>query len=251
MERLVVIEESIWIGNNYFRNPTVQRFRPKVSGFYFYSFRRFQRKVQMLHYETIDKSTLELLKQLQSIELFKDLRLVVGTSLALQIGHRKSVDLDLFGDIDVNVIEINNALSQVGRITLIKDSKNIHIYLVNGVKVDVVNYSYPWLKDLLKEDRIRLAGCEDIAAMKLAAITGRGTKKDFVDLYFLLKQMTLSRMIQHYLNKYKDGSLFLVLKSLVYFEDAEIDVMPDMLIPIKWEDIKRSVILAHKEYMND
>ena len=204
----------------------------------------------MLYYETIDRSTLELLKKLQSIRLFSDLRLVGGTALALQMGHRKSVDLDLFGDIDVDVLEINNALSQVGNITLIKDSKNIHIYIVNGIKIDVVNYTYPWLNDSIEEDNIRMANCEDIAAMKLAAITGRGTKKDFIDLYFLLKQMTLPRMIKLYLNKYKDGSLFLVLKSLVYFEDAEIDVMPYMLIQVEWEDIKRSVILAHREYMN-
>lgn len=204
----------------------------------------------MLYYETIDRSTLELLKQLQSIELFKDLRLVGGTSLALQIGHRKSVDLDLFGWIDVDVMEINDALSEVGKITQIKDSKNIHIYLVNGIKVDIVNYAYPWLKDLIFIDSIRMANCEDIAAMKLAAITGRGTKKDFIDLYFLLKQITLSSMLQLYLDKYKDGSLFLVLKSLVYFEDADADIMPDMLIPVDWEIVKESVALAHKEYIN-
>ena len=205
----------------------------------------------MLYYETIDRTTLELLKQLQSIELFKDLRLVGGTSLALQIGHRKSVDLDLFGDIDVNVLEINNALSKIGSVTQIKDSKNIHIYLVNGIKVDVVNYSYPWQKDLIEEDGIRLANCDDIAAMKLSAITGRGTKKDFVDLYFLLKQMTLSNMLQLYLNKYKDGSLFLVLKSLVYFEDADTDIMPYMIIPVSWEIIKETVLEAHKEYVDN
>lgn len=204
----------------------------------------------MLHYETIDQPTLELLKQLQSIELFKDLRLVGGTSLALQIGHRKSVDLDLFGWIDVDVIEINDALSKVGNITQLKNSKNIHIYIVDGIKVDVVNYTYPWLKDLILIESIRLANCEDIAAMKLSAITGRGTKKDFIDLYFLLKQMTLSQMLQLYLDKYKDGSLFLVMKSLVYFDDADADVMPDMLIPIEWDTVKESVTLAHREYMN-
>ena len=105
----------------------------------------------MLYYQTIDKPTLELLKQLQSIELFNDLRLVGGTSLALQIGHRKSVDLGLFGNIDVNVLEINKALSQTGSITQLKDSRNIHVYLVNGIKVDVVNYTYPWLEDLIQE----------------------------------------------------------------------------------------------------
>ncbi len=205
----------------------------------------------MLYYQAIDGPTLELLKRLQSIELFKDLRLVGGTSLALQIGHRKSIDLDLFGDIDVNVLEINNALSQIGSITQLKDSKNIHIYLVNGIKVDIVNYTYPWLQDAVLEEGVRLAKCEDIAAMKLSAITGRGTKKDFIDLYFLLNQMPFSRILQFYLNKYHDGSLFMVMKSLIYFEDAEADSMPDMLIPVKWKIVKETLLAAHKGYMED
>jgi hypothetical protein len=203
----------------------------------------------MLYYQTIDKPTLELLKQLQSIELFNDLRLVGGTSLALQIGHRKSVDLGLFGNIDVNVLEINKALSQTGSITQLKDSRNIHVYLLNGIKVDVVNYTYPWLEDLIQEEGIRLAQCKDIAAMKLSAITGRGTKKDFIDLYFLLRQIPFSRIVQLYLDKYKDGSLFMVLKSLLYFEDADIDDMPDMLIPVKWESVKKFIINEQKEYL--
>ncbi|MEO6134444.1 MAG: nucleotidyl transferase AbiEii/AbiGii toxin family protein [Ginsengibacter sp.] len=205
----------------------------------------------MLYYETVDRSTLELLTQLQSIDLFKDLRLVGGTSLALQIGHRKSIDLDLFGNIDVDVLEINNALSGAGNVTQLKDSKNIHIYLVNGIKVDIVNYTYPWLQGMIDDEGIRLASCEDIAAMKLAAIAGRGTKKDFIDLFFLLKHLSLNRMLQLYQEKYSDGSLFMVLKSLIYFEDADLDLMPDMLIPLEWKVVKEVVIAAHKEYVSN
>jgi len=204
----------------------------------------------MLQYQTVDTGTLELLKQLLSIELFSDLRLVGGTSLALQLGHRKSVDIDLFGKIDVDVLEINKALSSLGSITQIKDSKNIHIYLVNGIKVDIVNYTYPWLSDRIHEDELRLAKLDDIAAMKLSAVTGTGTRKDFVDIYFLLQQMNLSEMLQLHLSKYHDSSLFMVLKSLVYFEDAERDEMPYMLIPVKWEKIKAEIIAAHADYIN-
>lgn len=204
----------------------------------------------MLQYQTVDTGTLELLKQLLSIELFSDLRLVGGTSLALQLGHRKSVDLDLFGKIDVDVLEINKALLPIGTVTQLKDSKNIHIYLLNGIKVDIVNYTYPWLRDWIQEDGVRLAKFDDIAAMKLSAITGRGTKKDFVDLWFLLKQITLSKMLKLHLSKYHDSSLFMVLKSLVYFEDAEGDEMPYMLIPVKWEKIKSEIIAAHADYIN-
>lgn len=205
----------------------------------------------MLHYQTIDTGTLELLKQLMSVELFSNLRLVGGTSLALQLGHRKSDDLDLFGNVDVDVLEINKVLSSVGKVTRIKDSKNIHIYLVNGIKLAIVNYTYPWLSDCLKEDSLRLAGLDDIAAMKLSAVTGRGTRKDFVDIFFLLQQMNLSEMLRLHLSKYNDSSLFMVLKSLVYFEDAERDEMPYMLIPVTWANIKSKIIAAHADYITN
>ena len=203
----------------------------------------------MLYYQTVDTGTLELLKKILSIDLFSQLRLVGGTSLALQIGHRKSIDLDFFGNIDIDVLEINQALAPLGAITLLKDSKNIHVYLVNGIKVDIVNYTYPWLKELLLTDGLRLATYHDIAAMKLAAISGRGSKKDFIDLYFLLKEMSLATMLQQYLHKYNDGSLFLVIKSLIYFEDAELEEMPDMLYPVNWQTVKDTIIAAHTDYL--
>ena len=205
----------------------------------------------MLYYQTVDAGTLELLKQLMSVELFRDLRLVGGTSLALQLGHRKSVDIDLFGNVDVDVLEINTALSSIGAVTQIKDSKNIHIYLVNGIKVDIVNYTYPWLSDCIKEKGIRLARLDDIAAMKLSAVTGRGTRKDFIDIFFLLQQMNLAEMLRFHLSKFHDSSLFMVLKSLVYFEDAERDEMPFMLIPVTWEIIKSKIVAAHAGYINN
>lgn len=203
----------------------------------------------MLHYEAVDIPTLELLKQLQSIDLFQQLRLEGGTALALQKGHRKSIDLDLFGSIDVDVLEINNALSQLGNITQIRNSKNIHIYIINGIKVDIVNYTYPWLNEVLEIDGIRLAGYEDIAAMKLAAISGRGTKKDFVDIYYLLNLMSLSEMVKLYQKKFADGSIFMVLKSFIYFEDAEKDVMPDMIKELSWLEVKEEIIEAHTNYI--
>ena len=94
------------------------------------------------------------------------------------------------------------------------------------------------MKDIVFEDTLRLAGVEDIAAMKLAAITNRGTKKDFIDLYFLLKQYGLEELLDFYKNKYHDGSIFLVIKSLSYFDDAEEEAMPDMCVAIKWKDVK-------------
>ncbi len=137
----------------------------------------------------------------------------------------------------------------MGHITQLNNSKNIHIYLVNGIKVVIVNYTYPWLQFPQEENELRLSGLKDIAAMKLSAITDRGTKKDFIDLYFLLQHFSLAEMINFYLQKYADGSLFLVVKSLVYFEDAEQDMMPFMLIPVKWEIVKKEIEEEQKIFL--
>jgi hypothetical protein len=169
------------------------------------------------------------------------MRLVGGTSLALQIGHRKSIDLDFFGKIEDDEFRLAEVLNKTGQVTILKKSKNINIYSINGIKVDIVNYPYVWLKDMLFEDTLKLARMEDIAAMKLAAITNRGTRKDFVDLFFLLKHYSLEDLFGFYNNKYQDGSIFLVIKSLSYFDDADDEAMPDMLIAVKWEEVKNHI----------
>lgn len=77
--------------------------------------------------------------------------------------------------------------------------------------------------------------------MKIAAIIGRGTKKDFIDLYFLLRLFTLNELLDLYLEKYPDGSLFVAMKSLTYFDDAEQDPMPVMFDNVEWESVKDSI----------
>ena len=135
----------------------------------------------MLHYETIHPDTLELLRKIQSLEMFKDARLVGGTALALQLGHRKSIDLDFFGSIDASLQEIASALSTSASVSPLSESSMKRFLIVDGVKVDVVNYPYSWIDEPVIEDGVALAGIKDIAAMKLSAITNRGTRKDFVD----------------------------------------------------------------------
>lgn len=115
------------------------------------------------------------------------------------------------------------------------------------MKVDFVNYSYPWLQDELVFDRIRLAGIEDIAAMKIAAITGRGSRKDFVDIYFLLQNYSLGEMLGFYKNKYFDASEYLALKSLTYFVDAEDDIDVAVTKDVTWDNVKNSILNAVEE----
>lgn len=196
----------------------------------------------MLQLSTIDATTLELLKKLMGLDDFANMRLVGGTALALQIGHRKSIDLDFFGDIDFDNVNTAEIFADFNNTFALKRSKNINIFSIDDVKVDFVNYSYPWLQKPLLLDGIRLAGIEDVAAMKLAAITGRGSRKDFIDLYFLLQKYNLKEMLGFYKKKYFDGSEYLALKSLTYFADAENDMDVEMIKDVPWVKVKKLIL---------
>ena len=191
----------------------------------------------MLFKSTVNESTFQLLESLQSIEAFTKLRLVGGTALALQIGHRISVDLDLFGEVEFD----SQLLMGFEKVQAIKRSESINIFEINNVKVDIVNYPYPWLDNIIYSENIRLASLKDIAAMKIAAITNRGSKKDFTDLYFLLNEFEFDEIITFYAQKYSDASIYLALKSLIYFEDADSEPPLNMLKDASWENIKKKI----------
>lgn len=193
----------------------------------------------MLQTKTVHPSTLELLIKLQSLPLFSQLRLVGGTALALQLGHRLSVDLDFFGSMSAGLQDILAVFhEQRLSVNTLHNTAKIHVFTINNIKVDFVDYPYPWLEDAIIEKGIVLAGMKDIAAMKLSAITNRGTKKDFIDMYFLLQHFTLQEMLGFYTKRFNDGCIFPVIKSLSYFDDAEEEPMPKMLISTTWEDVK-------------
>ncbi len=138
----------------------------------------------MLQYKAILPSTLELLKRIQSDDTFSNFYLAGGTSLALQIGHRLSIDLDFFQYSDEPIYDKIDHLKKFGSINVTNKSNRVLNVFIDDLKVDFINYSYPFIDQIIEIDQIKLVGLKDIAAMKLAAITGRGTKKDFIDLYF-------------------------------------------------------------------
>lgn len=198
----------------------------------------------MLHLETVATPTLELLIELQNLKSLRETRLVGGTALSLQYGHRISVDLDLFAyNLDSDFITIISEIKDKGlNIEIRKQSSNIMIAMIDNIKVDIVNYPYPWIDNKLCEENIVLATDKDIAALKLSAITNRGTRKDFIDLFYLLKKYPLEKMLSFYTNKYGEGSLLMVLRSLTYFDDAEFDVSPNVMDKnITWSAIKNTI----------
>ncbi len=192
----------------------------------------------MLHTSAVNTTLFRILKSLMNIPELNDLLLVGGTSLALQLGHRKSIDINLFGKIEFNYDNLGFVLNEIGNVQVLSRSRHINILNIDDVKVDFVNYRYPWIDNAIYYENFRLASLKDIAAMKLNAITGRGSKKDFIDLYFLLDIFGLEEMFDFYTEKYDDGNIFLVEKSLFYFKDAENNKMPEMIMEVSWEQVK-------------
>ncbi|MGI6478101.1 MAG: nucleotidyl transferase AbiEii/AbiGii toxin family protein [Salinivirgaceae bacterium] len=203
----------------------------------------------MLQYRAVYPETLELLKILMKYDSLRQTFLVGGTALALQLGHRISVDIDLFSETDFDTNEILSELRQDLELQVIiqkeKNSLIINARKKNTnnefVKVDFVKYAYPLLKELKNEDGIRLLSVEDIIPMKLSAIANRGAKKDFFDIYELMKTYSLSDMFELFSKKYPDTAHFHILKSLTYFDDAEEDFDPITLLDTDWEIVKQTI----------
>lgn len=198
----------------------------------------------MLHYKSVSAELLELLEFIMNQREFDEFNLVGGTSLALQMGHRISIDIDLFGASEIDEDLFLEVLKKLGTVQVIKKSKNILICSVNGIKVDFVNYQYRLLESPLIERNLRLVQKKDIAAMKVNAIAGRGSIKDFIDVYFLLNEFSINEMIGFYLQKYPDGSEFMVRKSLTYFDDADNEEAPILFHDISWSEIKKTILLS-------
>jgi hypothetical protein len=196
-----------------------------------------------LHTNTVTQSTLQLLQKLQAVPLFANLRLVGGTALALQIGHRNSVDLDLFGQMQFTREELEYELKKNNLKTEIRSyNEVVRTAVIENVKVDFVDYSIiKWLESQIEQNGIRLAGLKDIGAMKISAIAGRGTKKDFIDLFFLLQHFSLKQLIEFYQQKFDVDDIFHVIRSLTYFDDAEEDPQPKMYIDFNWKTAKKHI----------
>lgn len=202
----------------------------------------------MLSYQTVEPYTLELLKGLSAEPVLASTRLVGGTALALQYGHRNSIDLDFFGTTTADAEQVKEVLRKYGTLEIIKETNAIKLYRLNGVKVDIVHYQYPWIDDAVTTDGLSLASPKDIAAMKVNAIEGRGTKKDFIDLYFLLKHYTLKEILEFYKEKYPEHSIFRALMSISYFEDADNQFMPVMFVPVTWEEMRETILESVRSY---
>ena len=201
----------------------------------------------MLHLSTIDKNTYELLQKLSAIEMIaKNFALAGGTSLALQIGHRKSIDLDFFSPVsfDVRELEITLAADQTVHFQFVNSNSSMLFCYINSIKCDFVREPARLINSFLYEDKVRYFSIADIAAMKMHTICGRGKKKDFFDIYALLELYTWEHLILWFQQKYDEDQLYFLWRSILYFEDAEDD--PDIkgIPPFtkNWNEIKQLII---------
>lgn len=202
----------------------------------------------ILQTEAVDKNLLQLLEQLMALEELKNFYLVGGTALALQIGHRKSMDIDLFYHDHFDSSLVADSLNDAFEVSSIEVSKNLVRCFINNIKIDILSHRYPLVDAIISSNNIRLASLQDIAAMKLNAITNRGMKKDFWDIGTLLGIFSLKDMLMFYQIKYPTSSLWQVEKSLCWFEDAENELTE--IIDLKgthWQTIKQSILSETKK----
>jgi len=165
-----------------------------------------------------------------------------GTGLALQLGHRRSIDLDFFApkfpERDLLLSKLREFSPQVTQ-----EAPGTLDLLIKDVKVSFLEYEYHLLEELVRLEDLggtSVASVLDIACMKLTAVSSRGTKKDFFDFYFILQQISWADLWSAFAKKYKgvDYNQQHIFKSLVYFHDAKRDPNPDLLQPVSWGDVK-------------
>ncbi|WP_080058113.1 nucleotidyl transferase AbiEii/AbiGii toxin family protein [Spirosoma aerolatum] len=171
-----------------------------------------------------------------------------GTNLALRFGHRQSIDFDLFTNQSFSEQDIFGDLLATFP-TLIKtdEARNTLSLFIEGVKVDLLAHRYPLLKPFTFDTGIRLWSVEDVIAMKLGAVSGRGAKKDFWDIAELLNHFSMTDMLELFAAKYPNSDPGYVIRSLTYFDDAEMQTDPVTLKAITWPQVKRQVLKAVRE----
>jgi len=184
------------------------------------------------------QSILEILKDQPIIGQFY---LAGGTGLALQLGHRRSLDLNFFTRTQFRTPELLPQIGKAGNVSLLREAKDTLTVEIAGTQLSFFRYVYRLLLPPIDfKGRLQIAQIPDIAAMKLTAISGRGSKKDFIDLFFVCKTFSLKELLEFLAKKYDSPSYseYHILKSLVYFADAEEEPMPEMLSEVSWEEVK-------------
>lgn len=189
----------------------------------------------MLHTETVARETLGLLLNLMQDKRMAQFNLAGGTALALYLGHRISVDLDLFTPLDFDPSELELYLVEKYNFRGDALEKNTLKGEISGVRIDCITHAYPFVKEINVWEGVRLYDMEDIIAMKLAAVSDNGTRlKDFIDIAFLSTRFSFTEMLDAYERKFKNANKVRPIKGLAFYEDINFNE-PILLLNKKYE----------------
>ena len=205
-----------------------------------------------MHPEILSANQLNILKKLNFLP--SGMYLAGGTALALQLGHRTSLDLDFYtkSHFDGNAL-LGQFRKKFSRVTISRNLKDTLIVDIEGVSFSAFYYQYDLLKPTSLYTTIQVASVEDIAAMKMTAVSMRGKSRDFIDVYYLLRKFSLKEILAFTLKKYPMYQSMAILKGLIYFEDAdsEEDVKRGIRIfdrNFDWQSVKREITSKVEEY---
>lgn len=195
-----------------------------------------------MHLEVLEEKQKDILERLKTVNWLDGYYLAGGTGLALQIGHRLSDDFDFFTESDFNIDTLTYEIQKNFNFEKVSEDKNTLNGVIDNVKISFLGFKYKLISPFKNYENIKIAGIKDIACMKLSAVTQRCTKKDFIDIYYLLKEYKSEELFSFYEEKFGTNGYEMILrKSLLYFQDAEEDPMPRVLEKIEWDDVKKEI----------
>jgi predicted nucleotidyltransferase component of viral defense system len=203
-----------------------------------------------MFYNILDQKRINILPLLKGLK--GDFYLAGGTGLALQIGHRDSVDFDFFNEKDIDTKKLFDVLVEIFKeheLLKIQEGNNtLSVLIDQSIKLSFFAYKHKLLNKTIDEECLRLASVEDIGCTKLSAITGRASNKDYIDLYYILHNLELKDLLEKALEKFPNLDGNLILKSLVYFEDIKNEpIIYKNNNHVNFEEVQRFLIQKVKE----
>ena len=197
-----------------------------------------------MHTNILPIDTKNILNALSKTDFIRDFYLTGGTALSLLIGHRESQDLDFFNQKNFEPELVQKKLETVGNLKSVAIEAGTLNCFLDNVKFQFLYYPYRLLEAKIEWENIYLSSKLDLACTKLITISARGSKKDFIDIYFLLKEFDLQLLFEKLKEKYPkiDYNEAHILKSLVYFVDADEQPLPRMHQEVTWEKIKEEIV---------
>ncbi|MDQ6761328.1 MAG: nucleotidyl transferase AbiEii/AbiGii toxin family protein [Bacteroidota bacterium] len=205
----------------------------------------------MLQTQSVPPGLLGVLHKLMAVEKLKNFRLVGGTALALQFGHRVSVDIDLFTDKSFDKTIILSAIIEIYQPERVSKTANGLTFFIQQIKIDLCNWAVPFIGKLIEDDGIRMASPEDIGAFKLDAVVNRKEQKDFYDLYFLLTRYSFETLIQSYRQKYPYNNMKDIFIAIASISEADVSASPILTFPVQWDLVKENLKNQTQTYLKN